>query len=379
MDQRQPARRPVAGRRSTILATSLVALAALVWLGFAVAGHLRSGGHHHHAVGESLTRAGTQPAGELLGGKLFTAWQLDAIALVPLILLAAWYLTSVALAGIRNPAIRWPLSRTVSFLAGLLVAAYATCGAIAVFDQALFTAHMAGHLALVMLSPALLVAGRPLRLAVLASPPKRAARLERIIGGWVVGIITCPPVALITYTVMIVGTHLTGLMDTFMRNTWAGQLEHLLYLLAGIQFFVLIVGDEPIRWRLGAPARWMLLALAMAVDTFTGIVLMMLGQPIGMLPVPGVDVDTLSDTHTGGAIMWFGGDGLMAAVMVVLVLTWLRNVDTKDAERSWLERAREATLAEHTSDAVVESAEDIDEDEGAHNAYNQWLAGLDNR
>lgn len=378
MDHSQP-ERPTLGRKSPVLVATLVALALLVWLGFAVAGHLRGGGHHHHAIGDSLTRGGGQAAGKLLGSKLLTAWQLDAVALVLLILLAAWYLTCVALVGVRSPGSRWPLLRTLSFLAGVLVAGYATSGAIAVFDQALFTAHMAGHLALVMLSPALMVAGRPLRLAILSSPPKRAARLERVFNGRLVTAVTCPPIALISYTVVIVGTHLTGLMDTFMRNTWAGQLEHLLYLVAGLQFFVLIVGDEPIRWRLGAPARWMLLALAMAVDTFTGIVLMMMGQPIGMLPVPGVPVDALSDTHTGGAIMWFGGDGLMAVVMVALVLAWLRNVDTKDAERSWLERAREAALAEHTGDEVVDNAHDVDEDEAAHAAYNKWLAGLDKR
>ena len=86
--------------------------------------------------------------------------------------------------------------------------------------------------------------------------------------------LTAPPVALASYTAVIVGSHLTGLMDVIMRNTWAGQLEHLVYLLVGCQFFVLVVGDEPIRWRLAAPARWLLLAVAMAVDTFTGIVLM---------------------------------------------------------------------------------------------------------
>ena len=355
-------------------------LAALVALGLAVA-HYLSGtagmAGMSHGGASAWVRGGGNPVGGLLGRRLLTAWQVDALALIMLVLLTAWYLTAVALRAIRSSGPRWPITRTLLFLLGVAVTAYATSGAIAVYDQALFTAHMAGHLALVMLAPALLVAGRPLRLAIESSTPSRAARIERIVKGRVVTAITCPPVALVTYTVVIVGSHLTGLMDVFMRNTWAGQLEHLVYLLAGLQFFVLIVGDEPIRWRLASPVRWLLLALAMAVDTFTGIVLMQLSEPITMRPVPGLDVNALSDTHTGGAIMWFGGDGLMAVVMVTLVLAWLRRVDsTTPDEKGWLEQARRATFAEHTG-AQAPEAEIFDADDAARAAYNQWLSGLE--
>ncbi|HVI17419.1 MAG TPA: cytochrome c oxidase assembly protein, partial [Gaiellales bacterium] len=167
------------------------------------------------------------------------------------------------------------------------------------------------------------------------------------------------------------GSHLTGLMDLMMRNTWAGQVEHLVYLLAGYQFFVLIVGDEPIRWRLSAPARWLMLAIAMAVDTFTGIVLMQGTQAVHLEPSR-LAVGALSDTRTGGAIMWFGGDGIMAVVMVALVVTWLGTVDRAPATKSWLEQARGAAFAEHTGT----STDSVDDDENAHTAYNDWLTKL---
>ena len=54
---------------------------------------------------------------------------------------------------VRSPDERWPVRRTAAFLGGLAVCAYATNGSIAVYDQVLFTAHMAGHLALVMVAP----------------------------------------------------------------------------------------------------------------------------------------------------------------------------------------------------------------------------------
>lgn len=358
------------------IAAWAVTAAVFVGLGFAVAHYLSSGRGHVHGGADALTRGGA-PA-EIVrpwSSVVFTAWHLDATAVAVLVVLAALYLTGAALVPVRHPGQTWPVRHTVFFLLGLVVVALATNGSIAVYDQVLFSAHMVGHLALVMVAPALLVWGRPLRLLVSATSPDRSARIERMLQGRVVSLLTAPPVALASYAVVIVGSHLTGLMDLIMRNTWAGQIEHLVYLLAGCQFFVLIVGDEPIRWKLGSPARWVLLAFAMAIDTFTGIVLMQQTTPITGLAA-GFGVDAKSDTVTGGAIMWWAGDGIMAAIMVVLVVDWLRHVEAAAPDRGWLEQARSATFSSHTGSSD-ESAAAMDSDEAAREAYNRWLQKLD--
>ena len=353
------------------LAAWVVATAALAVLVVAVV-HYVSGATMQHS--HALIRGGAvDPVHALVGRPLLTAWQLDAIAVAVVVLAGALYLTGVALVPVRAPGQRWPVERTLSFLAGLAVVVYATCGGIAVYDQVLFSAHMLGHLSLVMIAPALLATGRPLRLALTVAPPARRARLERIATGRVVSLLTAPPVALVTYTAVIVGSHLTGLMDVIMRNAWAGQLEHAVYLVAGYQFFVLIVGDEPIRWRLSSPVRWLLLALGMAVDTFTGIVLMQ-GTGAVHLEHSSLQVDAISDTHTGGAIMWAGGDGIMAFVMVALVVGWLRTVERAPVQRGWLEQARGAAFTDHTG---ARADERLDEDDAARVAYNRWLEKLD--
>ncbi len=244
------------------VAAWMVAAGVLAVLVVAVVGHLDAAGGHagmsHGAA--ALIRGGTEAAHADTAVRPAPgrpSWQLDAIARgragpdrgrgLPDRGGAGAGRAGHALAGAAHGCCSSP---------GLRCALFATNGSIAVYDQALFTAHMAGHLALVMLAPVLLVAGRPLTLALAAAPPAGRARLERVLQGRVVSVLTAPPVALACYTAVIVGSHLTGLMDTIMRNTWAGQLEHLVYVLVGCQFFVLVVGHEPIRWQLSAPARW---------------------------------------------------------------------------------------------------------------------------
>ena len=132
-----------------------VALVVLAGLAFAVVHHLAGpseamapGMHMSDALFRTSTSALDRP---LLGSALFTAWTLDPVALAVLVLIAAAYLTGAALVPVRTGA-RWPFLPTLAFMAGLIVCGLATNSSIAVYDQVLFTAHMAGHLALVMVA-----------------------------------------------------------------------------------------------------------------------------------------------------------------------------------------------------------------------------------
>jgi putative copper resistance protein D len=267
----------------------------------------------------------------------------------------------------------------VAFFAGLGVCLVATSSAIGVYDMALFSAHMLGHLALVMVAPPLLVVGQPMTLALHATRNPWHTRIRAVVRCRPLALWFCPPVALACYAVIIVGTHLTGLMDVIMSRPWAGQLEHLAYLLVGYQFFVLVVGDEPLRWRLSMPAKQLLLAVAMAVDTFTGVILLQSTQAIQMTGMSPQHVDPLVQTHLGGAIMWVGGDVIMAVVMMLVAARWLRLPEHRRRNTgNWLEVARRSSLSAHgvaSPQAVpgVGSVRDVDADDRARLAYNAWL------
>src|SRR4051794_12223953 len=91
---------PAAGRRLPVLlaAAWLLATAVLVLLGFAVDHHLRGGQPgmaDMGSVSDSLYRAGAAPEGPLLSSRLFTVWQLDAVADAVILLLLALYLAGV--------------------------------------------------------------------------------------------------------------------------------------------------------------------------------------------------------------------------------------------------------------------------------------------
>jgi len=197
-----PGRAPVDARQSSrlpgvVLGAWAVALAILAVLAVAVVSHLRAHSGSSGAsmpgmagMSEALYRGGSSPEGPLMSSKLFTAWQLDAVAVAVLVLLATLYLTGVLLVSRRGGA--WRGNCTLSFLAGLGVCGLATNSSIAVYDMSLFSAHMIGHLMLVMLGPALLMAGRPLTLLLDATQGRRHDRIAAILKGRVVSRCAAP-------------------------------------------------------------------------------------------------------------------------------------------------------------------------------------------
>ena len=360
--------------RGLLVAGMLILAGTVLVVAAGVVRHLS--GAHGPVLPVSWCRSGpTRVLLPLTGSRWVTSWQLDWVASAVLAGLAGLYAAG-ALAVWRRRA-RWPAWRAVSFLAGLVVCVLATSSAVAVYDMAMFSAHMLGHLALLMVAPPLLAAGRPVTLALHASRGRWHIRCRGLVRSRAAGLWFSPPVALAGYTVVIVGTHLTGLMDVIMTRPWAGQLEHLAYLLVGYQFFAQVVGDEPIRWRLSMPGKHLLLAVAMTVDTFTGVVLLQATQPIGMAGSSPPHLDPLADTQLGGAIMWVGGDAIMAAVMLIVLAAWLRLPDYRKRRRgSWLEQARTSAISDKTRTAGQPVLGDIDSDSAALDAYNAWLVRL---
>jgi putative copper resistance protein D len=329
---------------------------------------------------------GMHEVGPLGWHTFLTTWRPDVL----------WdLLIVVALAGYLHTAGRaadWPVRRTMSFCAGLGVLAITLNSAIGVYAHPLFWMHMVEHLLLIMIVPVLLIAGQPLRLAAHVF----GVRVEAVLRSRTVGLMTCVPVGFGFYTVAIAGTHLTSFMQLMLTHPAVHRFEQVLYLVAGIVFFLPLVAREPLRWSLAYPLRFGVLAMAMGVDTFVGVVLM---QTI-RAPFPAYvaahrpwEPTPLQDLHGGGAIMWAGGDALMLILMLGVAAAWAADRTGRDSLGQWLDGVRANALADigghagraAADDDVDQDAEllrgsaDVDGDAAALDAYNAMLRRLSRR
>ena len=98
-------------------------------------------------------------------------------------------------------------------------------------------------------------------------------------------------------------------------------------------------------------------------------------------------MNALSDTHTGGAIMWFGGDAIMAVVMIALVIGWLRRRRRRRGPTAGLvgagaplptlwRGASTGASGRRTAGRMAGSAPARRRRRGARASYNEWLAHL---
>ena len=263
----------------------------------------------------------------LTGADALTSWQFAPLVSAVLTLMAAVYLSAAWVVGRRHPARPWPVSRTGSFLLGLAVIAVATQSSVAVYDDVLFSAHMVQHLLLIMVAPPMLVFARPVTLLLHATRNPLHTRLKRVLRSRVVSALTWPPAAMTLYGAVVIGTHLTPLMNLVLENPAVHQAEHVLYLVTGYLYFLPVIGSEPLRWRMPVFGRFLLLLATMPVDTVVGLVLMLAshelfpayaraGRPWG----PGL----VADLHHGGLVMLAGSDLIMTVLAVTLAASLVR-------------------------------------------------------
>ncbi|MCD2185564.1 cytochrome c oxidase assembly protein [Actinomycetospora soli] len=288
------------------------------------------------------------------------AWGVNAVLLV---------LTALYLAAARGHG-AWPVRRTLSFLAAIASAVVTWNSGIAVFGHQAFAVHMVMHLMLIMVLPAFWVAAHPLELLRSALPERAGARFDAALDSRASRALFFPGTVLVFYALVVVLTHLTSFMEAMAGSMALHHAEQGLYLVAGVLFFHVAIGVDLLPNRPAYFVRYVLMALAMGVDTLVGVVLMQ--APATMFP----SYD-LEGVHLGGALMWVVGDGLMMVIMVLLGRLWVTDASAKVDFGPWLESARQDAFREQTGAGRTDRAADLDDDDEALAAYNRMLARLD--
>ena len=292
----------------------------------------------------------------------------------------------------------WPHNRVAAWWIAVVLLFLTVNASIEVFSQYLFWVHMIQHLLLIMVVPVLLVWAQPLRLLHLArSKPGRDAETS-VRGGRFGRILTAPALTIALYTAVVVLTHLTGFQEQALRHPYLHTTEMALYLISGYLLFLTLIGHDRAPWTIPYLLRFVVLAVTMGVDTMVGVVLMLTNQPLApgfAARHPGWGLDAIADQSTAGAIMWFGGDGLMMILMVITAIEWGGRTHQNDGLGSWLEGVRrrqilgegdpgadDRTATPRTDDGAGGDGgpgDDVDLDQQVLDAYNAHLIALHER
>jgi putative copper resistance protein D len=299
------------------------------------------------------------PVPRLTLGRLVFGGRPDILVLGVVCAAAVVYFGGVSRLRRRGDA--WPVGRSVAFGAGLAVVAYVLCGGLAVYGQAMFSAHMVQHMVLTMAAPILLGLGSPITLALRALPARgqggsRGARewLLVVVHSKVSWFLTHPLVALTLYVATLYGFYFTPAFQWSMSHHSGHILMHAHFLAIGMLFFWVVLGADPTPRRLPHPARIGLLFASMPFHAFFGVAIMMSSTVLAngwfsALRLPWLH-SLLSDQRTGGGIAWAFGEIPTVAVLAAIFVQWYRSEERENARRARHADAEDAELAAYNAE-----------------------------
>jgi cytochrome c oxidase assembly factor CtaG len=222
---------------------------------------------------------------------------------------AALYLTCARRRG------RWPARRTLAFLAGIAGVLVALQSGLDAYDDELLSVHMAQHMLLLLVAPLLLLGGRPLLLALRSLRPARRGSVAKVLDR--LRPLMAPAPTLVFFGTVVVLTHLPSFYDATLRHPLLHELEHVLYLGAGLAVWSpLLDGDPAPRRRLNGLGKLVYLIVAMMPMALVGAYLnrhaTLFYPPYGA-PARALGISALNDQAQAGAIMWVAGGVIMTA------------------------------------------------------------------
>jgi cytochrome c oxidase assembly factor CtaG len=270
-------------------------------------------------------------------GVLLFTWQTHWISFIELavqVALLAWYLVSVRRFGVRGG--RWSIFRTICFVLGALVLAYASEGGIAHYQASNFTAHVVQLLLLVDVAPPLLALGAPITLALQSSSRRTTATLLGVLRSGPVQFVSRPAVAFVIAMGSMFVYFLSPLYQLSEQRPLLLALVHLYLVLAGLLLWVLIVGQDGLPRRLSFGPRFVLVLLLIPFNLALGLAVASVTQPL--YPAD----NTLADTQQGGNVLLGLAEVLIVAALALLFVEWARE-EERSAKRN--DRQLDAALA----------------------------------
>ncbi|HLT09337.1 MAG TPA: cytochrome c oxidase assembly protein [Micromonosporaceae bacterium] len=270
-----------------------------------------------------------------------------SLAMMVLVVAGGAYLWGVARLWERGD--KWPVGRTVLFLAGLVAIGSVTVTGIEAYDTALVSTHMVQHMMLSMVAPILLALGAPVTLALRTLHGRPRRLLLALLHSRYVRLFTFP---LVSFTLFIANPfilYFSGLYRLSLENEFVHEWVHLHFIVVGCFFFWPLIGLDPVPGRVPFPMRALLMFLSTPFHTVLGLTVMQSDSLLGgdWYPSLGLDwVDPFADQRLAGGILWAGGEFVAVAMLTALVVQWMRQSE-REARRidRALDRAEAAERA----------------------------------
>ncbi|OZM76551.1 bifunctional copper resistance protein CopD/cytochrome c oxidase assembly protein [Pseudonocardia sp. MH-G8] len=227
----------------------------------------------------------------------------------------------------------WPPAATASWVAGWLLAAWATSGGLARYAEVLFSANLVQHLALALPVPLLLVAGRPVTLAQRTLTPADDPRwpgprewLSDLLGSRPLHVLVRPPVALAVQAVLAGVVYFAGLYETALRSETGTMFAYGLVLMLGYAFWWGVMGIDAAPHRPTPLTQAVTLGASVALLNLLGLALMHAQTDIGGYRDTGLSRPwgprVLGDQVLAGEItLWVAGSVSVLIVVAALLTT----------------------------------------------------------
>jgi len=218
----------------------------------------------------------------------------------------------------------WPRHRTVCWVLGSLAGAAAVTGPLAAAAQHSFPAHMAAHVLLGMLAPLLLVLAAPVTVLLRALPVPAARQISRVLASAPVAVLTEPVVAAVLSVGGLWLLYTTGLYAATHVRPELHLAMHAHVFLAGYLFAVAIVGIDPMPHRRSYLHRSVVLVADVAGHDI-------LAKFLYAHPPAGVSGPV---AETGAMVMYYAGDAVELALIVLLCARWYHAARPRQPARS---------------------------------------------
>jgi len=277
------------------------------------------------------------------------SWTPPIFTIATLVAIAALYARGYARVHRQMPR-RFARRHLASFLAGIAMLLVAIASPLEALDDLLLQVHMTQHLILMMVSPALLLAGAPAIPLLRGLPPRIAkivgralrARPTRRAYQW----LTEPLICWIAFVAATWGWHLPATFQLALRSDGWHVAEHACFFITALMFWYPVIQPWPAvaRW-----PRWAMLPYLLLADgqnTILAALFMFSDRLIYPFYATAPQVagfTPLGDQVVAGAIMWVPGSifYLVPAALIMFQMLAPQSLSSPLYSRERIERRTE--------------------------------------